>query len=90
MKYYCVLLIALLLTAHPGYGQSTATEDRYPNIILIMTDDQGWGDVAYNGHPYLQTPHLDQMVREGVELLHHCFVRPGRVTSYLFSANTFL
>lgn len=32
-----------------------------------MTDDQGWGDVAYNGHPYLQTPHLDQMVREGVE-----------------------
>lgn len=67
MKYHCLLLIALLLTAHPGYGQSTVTEDRYPNIILIMTDDQGWGDVAYNGHPYLQTPHLDQMVREGVE-----------------------
>lgn len=37
-----------------------------PNIILIMTDDQGWGDVGYNGHPHLKTPHLDQMHAEGV------------------------
>mgnify|MGYP003323076918 CR=1 FL=1 len=25
-----------------------------PNIILIMADDQGWGDVGYNGHPHLK------------------------------------
>jgi arylsulfatase A-like enzyme len=37
-----------------------------PNIILCMTDDQGWGDTGYNGHPYLKTPHIDQMSREGV------------------------
>ncbi|MGB1889652.1 MAG: sulfatase-like hydrolase/transferase, partial [Akkermansiaceae bacterium] len=37
-----------------------------PNIILIMTDDQGWGDTGYNGHPHLKTPHLDQMQAEGV------------------------
>lgn len=37
-----------------------------PNIILCMTDDQGWGDVGYNGHPHLKTPHLDQISREGV------------------------
>ena len=37
-----------------------------PNIILCMTDDQGWGDVGYNGHPVLKTPHLDQMAKEGV------------------------
>jgi len=37
-----------------------------PNIILCMSDDQGWGDVGYNGHPVLQTPHLDQMAAEGV------------------------
>ena len=36
-----------------------------PNIILIMSDDQGWGDVSYNGHPYLKTPNLDQMVKDG-------------------------
>ena len=31
-----------------------------------MTDDQGWGDTGYNGHPHLKTPHLDQMQAEGV------------------------
>ena len=36
-----------------------------PNIILIMADDQGWGDVGYNGHPHLKTPNLDLMVRNG-------------------------
>jgi arylsulfatase A-like enzyme len=36
-----------------------------PNLILIMSDDQGWGDMGYNGHPYLQTPNLDRMAREG-------------------------
>ena len=36
-----------------------------PNIILIMADDQGWGDVGYNGHPYLKTPNLDSMAKNG-------------------------
>ncbi len=31
-----------------------------------MTDDQGWGDTAYNGHPVLRTPHLDRMAEEGI------------------------
>ncbi|MCD6394749.1 MAG: sulfatase-like hydrolase/transferase [Planctomycetes bacterium] len=37
-----------------------------PNIILCMTDDQGWGDTGYNGHPVLKTPSLDAMSREGI------------------------
>lgn len=37
-----------------------------PNVILCMTDDQGWGDTGYNGHPALRTPNLDQMAREGI------------------------
>ena len=36
-----------------------------PNIILIMADDQGWGDVGYNAHPHLKTPHLDAMAQNG-------------------------
>jgi arylsulfatase A-like enzyme len=34
-----------------------------PHIILVMADDQGWGDTAYNGHPFVKTPALDAMAR---------------------------
>jgi len=34
---------------------------RKPNIVLCMADDQGWGDMAYNGHPVLKTPNFDAM-----------------------------
>jgi len=37
-----------------------------PNIILCMADDQGWGDMAYNGHPVVQTPHFDKMAAEAL------------------------
>jgi arylsulfatase A-like enzyme len=39
-----------------------------PNVVLVMTDDQGWGDVGYHGHPRLRTPHLDALAEEGVRL----------------------
>ena len=38
-----------------------AQASRKPNIILCMADDQGWGDMAYNGHPVLKTPNFDAM-----------------------------
>ena len=37
-----------------------------PNIILIMTDDQGWGQTGYYNHPVLKTPNLDEMARNSI------------------------
>jgi arylsulfatase A-like enzyme len=37
-----------------------------PNVILIMSDDQGWGDVGFNGNDRIKTPHLDQMAASGL------------------------
>jgi len=37
-----------------------------PNIVFILTDDQGYGDLGRHGHPYLKTPHLDRIFDEGV------------------------
>ncbi len=37
-----------------------------PNIILMMSDDQGWGSTGYMGHPYVKTPNLDKMASNGV------------------------
>ena len=37
-----------------------------PHIILVMADDQGWGETGYNGHPVLKTPNLDAMAADGL------------------------
>ncbi|MBA4062436.1 MAG: N-acetylgalactosamine 6-sulfate sulfatase [Isosphaera sp.] len=37
-----------------------------PNVVLVMADDQGWGDMAYNGHPHLKTPHFDALAKQAV------------------------
>ena len=39
-----------------------------PNVILLMTDDQGYGDLSCHGNPIFQTPHLDQLHRESIRL----------------------
>jgi hypothetical protein len=37
-----------------------------PNIILVMADDQGWGDMGYNAHPVIKTPNFDEMAKTGL------------------------
>ncbi len=37
-----------------------------PNIVLVMTDDQGWGQTGYYNHPVLKTPNLDKMAKNGL------------------------
>ena len=39
-----------------------------PNILFILTDDQGYGDWSTNGHPLLKTPHVDKLAAESVRL----------------------
>ena len=39
-----------------------------PNIIVFLTDDQGWGDLGCYGHPVIQSPNLDQFASEGLRL----------------------
>jgi arylsulfatase A-like enzyme len=39
-----------------------------PNVVLVMADDQGWGDTGYNGHPELKTPNLDALAAAGLRL----------------------
>jgi arylsulfatase A-like enzyme len=40
----------------------------HPNVILIMTDDQGYGDVACHGNPVIKTPCIDQLHAESLRL----------------------
>lgn len=42
--------------------------ERNPNVIFILTDDQGWSDAHFAGHPYVRTPHLDKFASQGTWL----------------------
>ena len=55
---------ALLATAALLLAALTASA-RQPNVIFILTDDQGWGDATFAGHPYVKTPNLDRLAKEG-------------------------
>lgn len=46
-------------------GTLVAAENR-PHIVLVMADDQGWGQTSYYDHPCLKTPHLDAMAESGL------------------------
>jgi len=44
---------------------SPSAAAEHPNVIFILADDLGWGDLGCYGHPQTRTPNLDQMAREG-------------------------
>jgi arylsulfatase A-like enzyme len=60
-------LIVLLLAAGASSALSAEPAKR-PNVVLVMADDQGWGDTSYNGHPELKTPNLDDLAKSGLRL----------------------
>jgi arylsulfatase A len=63
----------LLLGSILGIPAGTVlAADRAPNIILIVADDLGWGDVGFNGRAEWKTPHVDRLAADGV-VLKRCY-----------------
>lgn len=42
--------------------------ERRPNVVFVITDDQGYGDLGFTGNPIIKTPHLDQLAGKSVWL----------------------
>jgi len=61
-------LIGFLLMLMGCSASAPATSKGQPNVILVMCDDLGWGDVGFNGHPTIKTPHLDRLAQKGMIL----------------------
>ena len=60
-----ILRLFFILSLTAGIVWS-ADKNTLPHIILVMSDDHGYGDCGYNGHPFVQTPNLDAMAKAGV------------------------
>lgn len=58
----------ILLACWHGQAAAQTSEQQTTNVILLMSDDQGWGDVAYNGNDIIHTPSLDNMAAESIKL----------------------
>jgi arylsulfatase A-like enzyme len=54
------------VAAAGAVGQSPVKADRRPNIIFILADDLGWGDLSCYGRPEYKTPHLDKLAHQGM------------------------
>lgn len=63
VKHPLPILLALCLLFTLSHAQATR-----PNVVLIITDDQGYGDLGHTGNPVLQTPHLDRLAAESSNL----------------------
>ncbi len=64
MRHILVLLVTFTAVCMTSIGRA---QER-PNVILVMTDDQGYGDLSCHGNPVLKTPHLDELYKQSVRL----------------------
>src|SRR5690348_10015678 len=51
-----------------GQPQAPAAQAPRPNVVIFLMDDMGWGDLSFRGHPTIDTPNIDRMAAEGLQL----------------------
>jgi arylsulfatase A-like enzyme len=72
-KQFILILVFCFVLQRQCLSKETFTAiaeeaNHQPNVILVMADDQGWGDMAYNGHQVLKTPNFDAMAKAGLRM----------------------
>lgn len=83
-----LIFVVALLGWHAG--ASSAAETRKPNIIVIMADDLGYGDVGCYGATELETPHIDRLAAEGMRFTSgYCSASTCTPTRYSFLTGTY-
>jgi arylsulfatase A-like enzyme len=64
MKHKLLLITILLLAPLAALHAADTKPSKRPNVIFILTDDQGWNDAYFAGHPYVKTPNLDKFASQ--------------------------
>lgn len=72
MKYRFMLSLAIVVMV----GTTFAARKKKPNVIMMMCDDMGFGDVGFNGNPHVKTPNLDKLATDGANLTQFYSIGP--------------
>src|ERR1022692_2224460 len=62
----CLVMTLMLATTPFALGQPA--KPRKPNVIVVITDDQGHGDLGFHGNPVIKTPNLDKFAKQSVRM----------------------
>ena len=80
-----IIVMVTMMLGCDGKGQlgnSPGGNADRPNIVLVVTDDQGWADVGYQGSKDIPTPTIDRLANEGVQFqagyVSHPYCAPSR------------
>ena len=78
----CILFISCKVPISQKVITSGTNKAEKPNVIIILADDLGYGDLSCYGHPTIHTPRLDQMAQEGIKMTSFyaaaCVCTPSR------------
>jgi arylsulfatase A-like enzyme len=69
-------ILGVLLMLVFGLVPQTSANEPPTNILFIFADDWGWGDLSCHGHPYVKTPNIDRLAKEGTDF-HRFTVASG-------------
>ncbi len=75
MFRFIYLFPLLFIMTSCGKPETTGSPRAHPNVIVILSDDQGWGDFSFTGNRNLHTPNIDRIARQGV-YFENFYVQP--------------
>lgn len=64
-KVLFALVLGIILTSLP-VNRTALSAAAPPNVVFIISDDHGWQDYGFMGHPHIQTPHLDKLAKQSL------------------------
>jgi len=74
-NFFILVLLLITISCQEEAKQANSEEINKPNIVLIIADDQGWGDLSLNGNTDLNTPNIDALANNGVTF-ENFYVQP--------------
>jgi arylsulfatase A len=72
----CLLLVGVAMFGDAAFSDNVASAEERPNIVVLLCDDLGYGDLQCYGHPHIQTPNLNRLAESGIRFTHFYSAAP--------------